>query len=204
MAMNKSGGIWLGILLIAVGALLLLDNMYVVDFSEIFHTYWPVLLIIWGLNILGRRSSAPSTQEPSSGRVDGATATVYPSSEAQYLSSSTVFGDYTVAIQSKSFAGGIVSTTFGNTDIDFLNARLAEGEHSLKLDGVFGNTTLHLPKEMAFVVFANTTFGNILINDQRKEGISSSLDYASPNFHTAKERLRISASRVFGSIRVIA
>lgn len=201
--MKRSGGVWLGVILIAIGVLLLLDNMYIVDFGEIVHTYWPVLFIIWGLSKLTRRSSAPSTHESSSGRVDGATATVYPSSEASYLSSSTVFGDYTVAIQSKSFAGGFVSTTFGNTDIDLLNAQLAEGEHSLKLDGVFGNTTLHLPKNMAFVVFANTTFGNIRVNDQRKEGISSSLDYASPDFQTAKQRLRISASRVFGSVTVI-
>jgi predicted membrane protein len=202
--MERSGGVWLGVILIAIGVLFLLDNVYIVDFGEIVHTYWPVLLIIWGVSKLARRSSTPGIQESSSGRVDGATATVYPSSEANYLSSSTVFGDYTVAVQSKSFAGGYVSTTFGNTDIDLLNAQLAEGEHSLKLDGVFGNTTLHLPRDMAFVVFANTTFGGIRVNDQRKEGISSSLDYASPDFHTAKHRLRISASRVFGSLTVTA
>jgi len=201
--MKRSGGVWLGVILIAIGVLLLLDNMYIVDFGEFVHTYWPVLLIIWGLSKLTQRSSAPSTQESSSGRVDGAAATVYPSSEANYLSSSIVFGDYTVAVQSKSFAGGYVSTTFGNSDIDLLNAQLAEGEHSLKLDGMFGSTTLQLPRDMAFVVFANTTFGTIRVNDQHKEGISSSLDYASPDFHTAKKRLRISASRVFGNVKVI-
>jgi len=202
--MNRSSGVWLGMILIAIGMLFLLDNMGVVDFGELVHTYWPVVFIIWGLQKLMRRSSAPDTPESSSGRVDGATATVYPSSEENYLSSSAVFGDYLVAVQSKSFAGGFVSTTFGNMDIDLLNAQLAEGEHSLKLDGVFGNTTLHMPKNMPFVVFANTTFGNIRVNDQRKEGISSSLDYASPDFHLAKRRLRISASRVFGSVTVVA
>lgn len=202
--MNRSGGVWLGVILIAIGMLLLLDNMYIMDVGEIVRTYWPVLLIIWGLNKLTRRSSSPNPYDPSSGRVEGATATVYPSSEENHVSSSTVFGDYTVAIQSKSFAGGFVSTTFGNMDIDLLNARLAEGEHSLKLDGLFGNTTVYLPKDMAFVVFANTTFGDIWINQQRKQGISPSLDYASSDFHTATQRLRISASRVFGKITVIA
>jgi predicted membrane protein len=202
--MSKSGGVWLGVILIAVGVLFLLDNMYLIDFSDIIHTYWPLLLIIWGFSMLTRRSSAPGDQESSSGRVDGATATVYPSVEANHLSSWTVFGDYTVAVQSESFSGGYVSTTFGNTDVDLLHSRLAEGEHSLKLDGVFGNTTLHLPADMAFVVFANTTFGDIRVNDQRKQGISPSLDHASSNFHTSKHRLRISVSRVFGNVRVIA
>lgn len=203
--MNRSGsGIWFGIVLIAIGVLLLLDNMYVVDFGEIFHTYWPVLLIIWGLRMFARRSSSRSFQAPSGGRVESATATVYPSSEANNLSASTVFGDYNVAIQSQSFTGGSVSTTFGNTDIDLLNAQLAEGEHTLKLDGIFGNTQLHLPKGMAFAVYANTTFGDIRVNDQRKDGVSPTVDYTSPDFATARKRLRISASRVFGNVTVIA
>lgn len=203
--MNKSGGLWWGVILIAIGVLMLLDNMYVVDFGDILHTYWPVIFIIWGLSLLGRRSSSGrSESDPSFGRVDGVTATVYPGSDANQLSSSTVFGDYRVAVQSKSFAGGTVSTTFGNTDIDLLNAQLAEGEHALKLDGVFGNTWVHLPKDMAFAVFANTTFGDTRVNDQRKGGVSSSLDYTSPDFHLAAKRLRISVSRVFGNVTIIS
>jgi len=201
--MNRSSGIWWGIILIAIGGLLLLDNMYIADVGELLHTYWPVLLIIWGLSVLRRRSVSRGTGVESSMRVDGAMATVYPSSDENRLSVSTVFGDYTIAVQSKSFSGGPVSTKFGNTDIDLLNAQLAEGDHSLVLDGAFGNATLHLPKAMAFAVYASTTFGGIRVGDQRKEGMSSSLDFSSPDFQTAKARLRISASRVFGNISVV-
>ncbi len=201
--MKTSGGLWLGVILIAIGALMMLDNMYVLDFGDVLHTYWPVLLIIWGLSMLRRRSlTTQQASGPSSGRVDGATTTVYPSSDANYISSSSVFGDYNLSVQTKSFAGGSVSNTFGNTDIDLLNAQLAEGEHSLRLDGVFGTTTLHLPKDMAFAVYANTTFGSIRVNEQRKDGISSSLDYSSPDFTNAKNKLRISVSRVFGDVRI--
>ncbi|MBM2841188.1 MAG: putative rane protein [Bacteroidetes bacterium] len=203
--MNKSGGVWWGVVLIAIGVLMLLDNMYVVDFGDILHTYWPVIFIIWGLSILGRRSSSSrSESNPSTGRVEGATSTVYPGSDANQLSSSTVFGDYRVAVQSKAFAGGNVSTTFGDTDIDLLNAQLAEGEYTLKLDGVFGNTWVHLPRDMAVAVFVNTTFGDARVNDQRKGGISSSLDYTSPDYHLATRRLRISVSRVFGNVTIVS
>lgn len=203
--MNKSGSIWWGIILIAIGVLMLLDNMYVVDFGEILHTYWPIIFIIWGLSMIGRRSSsARFVSDPLPGKVDGATATVYPGSDVDQLSSSTVFGDYRVSVQSKSFAGGTVSTTFGDTDIDLMNAQIAEGEHTLKLDGVFGNTWVHLPKDMAFAVVANTTFGDTRVNDQRKGGISSSLDYTSPDYPLAARRLRILVSRVFGDVTIVS
>ena len=202
--MSRSRGLLLGITFIAIGVLLLLDNMYIVDFGDIVHTYWPVLLIVWGVSKIGRRSfrsNGPANQ--STAHVDGATSTVYPGTEAHQLSASTVFGDYTVAVQSKSFAGGTVSTTFGNTDIDLLGAELAESEHSLNIDGVFGNTTLHLPRQMAFAIHANTTFGNIGMNDQRKEGISPTLDFVSPDFEKTGKRIRMSVVRVFGNITIV-
>jgi predicted membrane protein len=201
--MRRSGSLWIGVVLIILGVLLLLDNMYVVDFWDVLWTYWPLLLIFLGLSKIWGRSIAPRQSTMNSpGEVKGATATVYPTSEANYLSVSTVFGNYTVAVQSRSFAGGIVSTTFGDNDIDMLNGELAEGDHTLKLDGVFGSAGIQLPKSMPFAVYANTTFGAINILDQRKEGFSSSLDYTSPDFHLAKKRIRVSISRVFGNITV--
>lgn len=197
--MNRPG-FWLGILLIIVGILLLMDNMYVIDFWDIVHTYWPVIFIFWGLSKLMRRSSHGAFN----GRVTDAKATMFQTSDADRLFTSTTFGDYTVAVQSKCFAGGSVSTTFGNADIDLTGAELAEGEQSLRVDGVFGNAWIHLPKGMAYAVYANTTFGSIRINEHKRSGISSSLDIVSPDFQTAKNRLRISIARVFGDVTVIS
>lgn len=203
--MKRSGTLWFGIVLIAFGILMLLDNMYVVDFSEVFHTYWPVVLVIWGLSMLWRRSSNGRNGAASPpGEVPHATTTAYPGTDAMKLSSSTVFGDYTVAVQSKSFTGGSVSTTFGDIDVDLLSAQLANGDHALKINGVFGDTTVRLPRDMAIAVYASTTFGDIQVNDQHKDGISSSLDYNSPGFETASRRLRITVSRIFGDVKVVS
>ncbi len=138
--MKSSGTLWFGIILVAFGVLMLLDNMYVVDFSEVIHTYWPLVLVIWGLSMLWRRSNGWTVVSAPPGEVPNATSTVYPGTDAMKLSSSTVFGDYTVAVQSKSFTGGSVSTTFGDIDVDLLSAQLADGDHALKIDGVFGDT----------------------------------------------------------------
>lgn len=202
--MKRSGTLWFGMLLVALGVLMLLDNMDVLDFSDVLHTYWPALLVLWGLSVLWRRPSRERISVGSTlGEVGNASAAVYPPTDSTRLSVSTVFGDYTVAVQSKSFTGGSVSTTFGDIVIDLLSAQLAEGEQSLRIDGIFGDTDVRLPRDIAIAVHANTTFGDIQVHDQHKEGISSSLDYTSPGFETAARRLRITVSRTFGDVKIV-
>ena len=49
----KAGKIFWGIILVYLGILVLLNNFDIIDFSwRIFWKFWPVLLIIWGINIL--------------------------------------------------------------------------------------------------------------------------------------------------------
>jgi predicted membrane protein len=183
---------------------MLLDNLYVLDFSYLLHTYWPVIFIALGISLLLKRQpSGPWSS--GAGSVGAKEAAPFGSrSDSQRIISSTVFGDYRVAIDSKSFTGGNVSTTFGNTEIDLVNARLAEGEHVLELNGVFGNTWVRLPADIAFAVFANTTFGDVRINERKKAGVSSSLDYSTPDYHLARSRIRILVSCVFGNVTVVS
>ena len=202
--MKRSGTLWFGAILIALGVLLLLDNMDVLNFGDVLHTYWPVLFVLWGVSILLRRPSRTHTMSSTPiGQVDNASATVYPGTDSNRLSVSTVFGDYNVAVQSKSFAGGSVSTTFGDVDIDLLSAQLAEGEQVLRIDGVFGDTDIRVPHDMAVSVHVSSTFGDIRIKDQHKEGMASSLDYTSPGFESASRRLRITVSRTFGDVKIV-
>lgn len=192
--MRRPRGLLFGIILIAFGVLLLLDNLDIPGFEDVVHTYWPVLIIIVGLSLLVRRSSPHSGAGASSAMPFGASR----------LSSSTVFGDYSRAVQSEAFTGGTISVTFGDIDLDLLNARLADGEQSLKLDGVFGDTVLRLPEDMPFAVHAGTTFGDVRVNEQLSEGISPSINYESPGFGPATKRLRIIVARVFGDVTVSA
>ncbi len=49
----KAGKIFWGIILVYLGILVLLNNFDIIDFSwRVFWKFWPVLLIIWGINIL--------------------------------------------------------------------------------------------------------------------------------------------------------
>ena len=46
---SGSGGIFIGGLIVAIGLLLLLDNMHVIHMRDVWH-YWPLILVVFGLS----------------------------------------------------------------------------------------------------------------------------------------------------------
>ena len=201
--MKRSNNVWWGFILIGAGALLLLDNMRVVDFGEFLHTFWPLLFIIWGIAVIRRRTapSKPGASIPPSTR-----SQVFDSqsedSSAEQITYSNVFGDINVRVSSRTFKGGSVSAVFGDTCVDLSDAGLSEGEQSVRINGVFGDATVVLPHGVEFAVAANTVFGDVQVQDQRKQGFAPSMSYESPGYPTATKRIRIHAAQVFGDVVV--
>ncbi len=194
--MTRSHAEWWGIALIALGILLLLGNMSGMDIGDIISTWWPLLLVAWGLNMLLRRGSgAPRGGSGSSSATAGRVA-------SDELSHSSTFGDLAIRVSSRAFRGGSVSTVFGDSEVDLSQCELADGDHWLKLSGVFGDATVVLPNNIPVSVAASTTFGDVDVVGQHKEGISASMNYESPEFQTATKRLHIQATQVFGDVVV--
>lgn len=184
--------LFLGIILITFGLFFLLDNLDVADFGDLIHDFWPLLIIVWGLSILVRYRSTPAPSVASS----------QPASDRESFNESTVFGNLYSNNSSQAFKGGSISTIFGNCDIDLTNAAVAEGEHVMKVHGVFGDTTIILPKDCATSVHATSVLGTLMILGQRKEGIATELAIATPGYDVAERRLKISLSKVFGNTRI--
>ena len=186
-----------GIALIVVGVFLLVGNMAGVDIGDLISTWWPLILVVWGLTMLfrGSRTSDPSksTKIPEAGA--GAVS-------SDQLAQSSVFGDATIRVSSQSFRGGSLSTVFGDSDVDLRQCVLAEGEHWLRVSGVFGDTEILIPQTMAVSVTASTTFGDVQITDQKREGFAPALNYESPEFSTASRRLHVQTSQIFGDVTV--
>lgn len=197
--MKRSVGSWWGIALIVLGILLLLDTMYDLELREVVHVWWPLLLVIWGATMLFRRQDGPSATASGEPQTPGGAAEVQA---GEQIGQSNVFGDVIVRVSSRVFRGGAVSNVFGDIDVDLTSAELAEGDQRLKLNGVFGDLTLHLPREMAFAASGSTVFGNVQISDQRREGFSPSMTFESGGFGASSRKLHISASQVFGDILI--
>jgi len=221
-----------GFILIVIGIMLLLDNLGVADFEDIIRDYWPLLLVFWGLGLLLRRRSGPHSQpsagssqsEPShmGSSETGFSGTGSPQAgssqmgssqgawsqggssqgESELLHQSSAFGDIAVNVTSPHFRGGSVSTIFGASNLDLSAAGIAEGEHELRIHGVFGDSRLVLPKDAAVAISANSVFGNLVIFGQHKGGISSEIQHVTPNYPAAPSRLKITITKVFGNIKV--
>jgi predicted membrane protein len=198
--MKTHGRFWVGGLLILLGIILLLENTGVWGFRDVVERFWPVLLILWGVSILLRRRSAKGENEKE-GKTQFAGG-MHTSSNQEYLNETNVFGEVEVRVSSRNFRGGNVSTVFGNIVVEFSDAALAEGENILGVSGVFGNITVAVPKSMPFALNANALFGSILLNDDKRSGIAPTLNYESPDYHSATKKIRIRVSQVFGEVQV--
>ena len=197
--MARSRGKWLGFSLIIVGMIFLLDSTGTFDLGDLFSTYWPLLLVAWGVVMLTRpgfRRRAAGTPVP--GIVPGAGST----DPAESLESSNVFGDLNIQVVSPSFRGGSATRVFGDITLDCRQGGLADGEHRLTVSGVFGDSRVILPPGVALDVTVHSLAGDVSVLDQRRSGISASLRYTTPGFDGAPKRLRVSVSQVFGDIDV--
>ncbi len=188
----------LGVVLITFGLFFLLDNLGFADFGELIQDYWPLLIIVWGLSILIRRRPATMPQ-PADGRP---AAEGIPALDKEAFSESTVFGHLFSSISSQAFKGGSISTVFGDCEVDLTKATFAEGEHSLRVHGVFGNTNIILPKECAVSVTASSLFGTLTLLGQHKSGVATDMTMSSPTYASSSNRMRIHVNRVFGDVRI--
>lgn len=189
--------------MIILGALFLLDNMEVIEFGYLANRLWPVLLIIWGINlILKKRGNSLPEHESRSGSVGGIVGDRDTSTGADRISYSSIFGDFKVRLASREFRGGTASTVFGDSVLDMTSVSLAEGEHVLTVSGVFGDARITLSKEIPFSLRCSTVLGAVECNEQRQDGFSASLKYESTDYASATKRLRIEATQVFGDVRV--
>jgi predicted membrane protein len=190
-----------GFILIIFGILMLLDNLGAIDFREFVSDYWPLLLILWGVSILARRRPRPSAAGAGSG-AGASPAEMSSQSESELVHQSSVFGHIDLKVTSHQFKGGSISTVFGESFVDLSSAKFADGEHELRVHGVFGDSRIILPPGAAAAISASSVFGELIISGQRKGGFSSEIQHLTPDYDQASNRMKISITRVFGAINV--
>lgn len=188
------------LILITLGILFLLDNLGVASFGDIISTYWPVILILIGVRIFFRYGRGTVHMQD----IENPTVLHGSSQEssASAIHSSNVFGDVDLKISSKDFRGGTISNTFGDMNVDLSEIELAEGEQLLKLDGVFGDLHVLVPKTIEIYVTTHSLFGDVRVLGTVKTGFGQEISYSSPNYAGATKRLRIVSNQVFGDVKV--
>lgn len=151
--------IGLGLTMTAIGGVFLLDAMadyyyWRFDFWDIFD-FWPLIFIIVGLSLIFRRGKLGDWKEKKSSAGD-----------ADYVDETAFFGGADRIITSQDFKGGKVTSIFGGSDINLVNARLAPGTNVLDVFVLFGGTDIIVPPDMNVRVEVTAIFGGF--SDERK------------------------------------
>lgn len=115
--------------------------------------FWPIILIIIGVYMIGRATSRNKRYE----EIMSESSTA---SREDFLQSTTIFSGTNKVILSKNFQGGTVTTIFGGTELNFMQADI-NGEVILDVTTMFGGVELIVPSHWDVKIDVNTIFGGI-------------------------------------------
>ncbi len=198
MNTTNSSSLWGGIILLALGALFLLDNMRVLHFGEVFSHFWPLILIIIGINMIMkvRRQNRDDSQ---TGDPTPPSANPLP---VDKISESNLFGDLKLRLSSDKFKGGSINNVFGDIEVDMSACTMEPGSYRLNVNGVFGDLTIYLPGNAAVKVDCSAVAGDITVEGNKREGLFPRIAYQDQNYPGSNVKLDIYGSIIFGSIRM--
>lgn len=152
-----------GITLMVIGAIFMTDQVadyYEWDFDlrDIFRL-WPLILVAIGASLIFKRKEIQEAQKKSDyGDMD-------------FVDEMAVFGAAERVVQSHKFKGGKLTSIFGGTDLNLLNAKLDHGKNILDVFVLFGGCDLRVPADMNVKVEATAIFGAFA--DERKVSIKN-------------------------------
>jgi len=185
-----------GVILIAIGAFFIYPKLsailpeYFIHIDFDLRTYWPLILIFIGIILVvgwlipGNNQNKKYNTENDHQEDSGKAAMQL----ADYIDKNVIFGGSEQIILSSNFRGGDANVMFGELIIDLRKAKLAEGEHRLELNAMFGSVIVYVPTE--WNVEARTSSFLASFEDKRYQGIE---------ILNSTSKLVIKGSAMFGS-----
>lgn len=123
-----------GVLVLLLGVLLLLDNLWIIDFS--IWDYWPLILILLGLSLVRggyrrRRGVAPGGTEDASSFINGF----------------ALLGGQAISSKSNDFKGGSLTAILGGCEVDLRDASIRSGEAIIDCFAMWGGIEIKVPED---------------------------------------------------------
>ncbi|NVK85074.1 MAG: hypothetical protein HWE21_12185 [Cytophagia bacterium] len=149
-----------GITLIIIGGVFLLDEMaeyywWDFDFRDIFRL-WPLVFVVIGASLILKKANHSRDYEKKN--IDGG--------DLDFVDELAVFGGAERMVTSKQFKGGKLTSIFGGTDLNLMNADLNHGTNVLDVFILFGGCDIRVPSDMNVKVKVTAIFGGF--SDERK------------------------------------
>jgi len=134
-------GYFTGVILILVGFFFLIPEIHLFSFNFA-RLFWPVLLIAIGFLIITRRGRGFHDHK----HFHRHHVHNYSDTDG-YIDEVNIFGGSKQNIVLQNFKGGKITSIFGGSELDFTNAKLAEGTNILDMACIFGGSTIIVPAD---------------------------------------------------------
>jgi predicted membrane protein len=180
------GRLLAGIIIIFLGLLFLLGNLYPeFDAARYLGKLWPLIIIIIGLYLIFHQARRRHHIfiGGSSGR-------------------NRVFGDIDLDYSNKEIGNADASQIVGDLKIDYSGGHLKPGINHFTISMIVGDTLLIIPAAFPLRISARTILGDIQIDGQRQEGFLPRLEHLDSNYHTAESKLFITINSIIGDMTV--
>ncbi len=117
--------------------------------------FWPVLLILLGFAIIkGKKPKKP--------------AMVYHSNSEDLIDEVAIFGGNVTRIESKRFKGGSITSIFGGSEVNFVDAALSDEGAVIEMTAIFGGVKLIVPRDWHIKIEVASVLGGF--TDKRVPG----------------------------------
>lgn len=139
------------IILILVGGVFLVNDIVPFDWN-IRRFMWPAIIMVIGIYLIGKASTKKQQYDEYLAE-PGVT-------NDDYLQATTIFSGTNKVVLSKNFKGGNVTTVFGGTELNFMQADI-NGEAVLDVTTLFGGVEIMVPSNWDVKMDVNAVFGGI-------------------------------------------
>jgi predicted membrane protein len=168
-----------GTILILIGTIFILPRIFDLSFN-VWHVFWPVILIGIGVLILFKRSPKSAIQwrfqhVSEQGLDEG------------FIHEENIFSGGKQRVIHQVFRGGHINCIFGGSEVDLTQASLADGISELEVNTIFGGVTLIVPADWKIQLKMTSIMG----------GFADKRAYVKENTDPSK-LLIIKGSTIFG------
>lgn len=186
-----------GLVILLLGLLFLLRNINVVDvgISEIIRTYWPLLLIVLGIEII-------RISRKICGKVRWIKEEVEREVEGGEIRISRKLGSYDFDFKGKELGSGKIELALGEAKIDIQDAIIREGNNILMILSKMGSVKIKASKKQPLMVKARALMGDVKIFENHQSGLSPEVEYKSDTFETSPSKLTLVIRQVMGEVMV--
>jgi len=186
-----------GLVILLLGLLFLLKNINVVDvgISEIIRTYWPLVLIVLGIEVI-------RISRKIRGKFRWIKEEAEPEVEGGEIRISRKLGSYDFDFKGKELGSGKIELALGEAKIDIQDAIMPEGNNILKILCKMGSVKIKASKKQPLMVKARALMGDVKIFENRQSGLSPEVEYKSDTFETSPSKLTLVIRQLMGEVVV--